>query len=106
MTTATTAPPGIETIADLLDRLGVPPQRIRMHPAPGTATEADVLMRPNGEKRLFELVDGVLVEKPMGYYESLLAGILVGFLRVFLEQQDLGFLLLPDATLRLAPGLV
>jgi hypothetical protein len=45
----------------------VPLCRIRMHPAPGTATEADVLMRPNGEKRLFELVDGVLVEKPMGY---------------------------------------
>jgi Uma2 family endonuclease len=101
------APPAIETLADLHQRLGaVPLCRIRMHPAPGTATEADVLMRPNGEKRLFELVDGVLVEKPMGYYESLLAGILVGLLRVYLDQHDLGFLLLPDATLRLAPGLV
>jgi hypothetical protein len=35
------------------------------------ATEADVLLRPNGEKQFFELVEGVLVEKPMGYYESL-----------------------------------
>ncbi len=41
MATAT-APP--ETVADLLDRLGrIPPERIRMQPPPGTATEADVL---------------------------------------------------------------
>jgi Uma2 family endonuclease len=107
MTTTLVAPPTIETLADLHKRLGgVPLHRIRMHPAPGTAVEADVLIRPNGEKHLFELVDGVLVEKPMGYYESLLAGILVGFLRLYLDQHDLGFLLLPDATLRLAPGLV
>src|ERR1043166_1829133 len=101
MTTATTAPPGIETIADLLDRLGVPPQRIRFHPPPGTATEADVLVRPNGEKRLFELVDGVLVEKPMGFYESLLAAWPIRLLGRFLDQHDLGFVLGVDATLRL-----
>ena len=107
MTPIASAPPAIETLADLHRRLGeVPLCRIRMHPAPGTATEADVLMRPNGEKRICELVDGVLVEKPLGYYESLLAGILVGLLSHFLEQHDLGFLLLPDATLRPAPGLV
>jgi Uma2 family endonuclease len=106
MATATTAPPVIETIADLLDRLGVPPQRIRFHPPPGTATEADVLLRPKGEKRLFELVEGVLVEKPMGVYESLLAAWLIRFLGRFLDQHDLGFLLGADATLRLEPGLV
>lgn len=34
----------IETLADLHERLGnVPLQRIRCHPAPGTATEADRL---------------------------------------------------------------
>ena len=41
-----------------------------------TATEADVLLRPKGEKRLFELVDGVLVEKALGIYEARLALIL------------------------------
>jgi Uma2 family endonuclease len=107
MTTTISISPAIETLADLHERLGgVPLHRIRFHPAPGTATESDVLLRPNGEKRLFELVDGVLVEKPMGYYESLLAALLIGFLRSFLEQNDLGIVLGADATLRLAPGRV
>lgn len=97
----------VETLADLLARLGhVPPERIRLHPAPGTATEADVLVRPGGDKRLCELIDGVLVDKPMGYYESLLAALLIRFLGRFLDEHDLGFVLGADATLRLAPGLV
>jgi Uma2 family endonuclease len=107
MITSATARPTIETLADLVDRLGgVPLDRIRFHPAPGTATEADVLARPDGEKRLLELVDGVLVEKPMGYYESILATILIQWLRNFLDQHDLGITLAPDGTLRLGPGLV
>ena len=84
----------------------MPLSRIRCHPAPGTATEADVLVYPQGEKRLYELVDGVLVEKPMGYYESLLAALLIRFLGSFLDVHDLGIVLGADATLRLAPGLV
>jgi hypothetical protein len=75
MTTTVAAPLAAETLADLHERLGrVPLSRIRCHPAPGMATEADVLIRPNGEKHFFELVEGVLVEKPMGYYEELPAG--------------------------------
>jgi Uma2 family endonuclease len=104
---AATALPRTATLADLLDRLGhVPPERIRLHPAPGTATEDDVLVRPGGEKRLCELIDGVLVDKPMGYYESLLATLLISFLWRFLDEHDLGIVLGADATLRLAPGLV
>jgi hypothetical protein len=62
------------TLADLLERLGrVPLDRIRSDPPPGTATERDVLEIAAREKRLCELVDGVLVEKPAGYLESLLA---------------------------------
>jgi Uma2 family endonuclease len=107
MATTVAAPPADETLADLHERLGhVPLERIRLHPAPGTATEAHVLIRPKGEKRLFELVDGVLVEKPMGFYESLVAAVLIGLLRDFLRQRDLGIVLGADATLRLAPGLV
>jgi Uma2 family endonuclease len=101
------AEPAIETLADLLERLGgVPLERIRFQPSPGTAVEADVLVRPGGEKRLFELVEGVLVEKPMGYYESLLAVVLIQSLGKYLEQNDLGIILGADATLRLAPRLV
>jgi Uma2 family endonuclease len=95
----------IETVADLLTRLGgVPPERIRFHPIPGTATEADVLDRPHGEKRLYELIDGVLVEKPTGYYESRLALLLGHFLEAFLATHDLGIVLGADAALRLMPG--
>ena len=89
MSSVATSSPTIETLADLLDRLGgVPPDRIRFHPYPGTATEEDVLARPGGVKRLCELVDGVLVEKAMGYYESLLAAVLIGFLRDYLKMND------------------
>jgi Uma2 family endonuclease len=107
MSGTVTAPPTRITLADLLAQIGsVPLERIPFPPAPGMATEADVLARPGGEKRIYELVDGILVEKPMGYYESLLAGILIQLLRNFLDQHDLGIVLGEAGTLRLAPGLV
>jgi Uma2 family endonuclease len=107
MTTAALISPASETLADLHARLGgVPLHRIRCHPAPGTATEADVLRHFGGEERLCELVDGVLVEKSVGYYESLLAVVLIRLLGNFLDVHDLGIVLGADATLRLAPGLV
>jgi hypothetical protein len=99
------APP--ETLADLHRRLGgIPLERIRCQPPPGTATEDDVLLRTHGEKRLFELVEGVLVEKTMGIYEARLAAVLVNLLERFLEQNDLGFVFGADATMRLRPRLV
>lgn len=108
MATAASALPASATLADLHAQLGsVPLQRIRCHPAPGTATEADVLRAVEGDdKHLCELVDGVLVEKPMGYYESLLAAVFIRLLGSFLDEHDLGIVLGADATLRLAPGLV
>jgi Uma2 family endonuclease len=97
-----------ETLADRLERLGgVSPARIPMFPAPGTATEEHVLTtRPGGEKRIYELVDGMLVEKGMGYYESRLTLIIGRYLDEYLEKHDLGIALGADGTLRLAPGLV
>ena len=50
--------------------LGVPPERIRLTPPPGTATEEDLERAP---KPVCELIDGVLVEKAMGTRESLIA---------------------------------
>src|SRR5437879_4543891 len=63
MATASTAPPVLETLADLLEKLGdVPLDRIRLQPPPGTATEEDVIAARNApERRLCELVEGVLV---------------------------------------------
>jgi Uma2 family endonuclease len=95
------------TLADLLHQLGdVPLERVWTRPAPGTATEQDVIDAEARGNRLCELVDGVLVEKTMGYYESRVAFVLGYFLESFLSRRDLGIALGADGTLRLMPGLV
>jgi Uma2 family endonuclease len=97
----------VVTLADLLERFGpIPAARIRYDPPPGTATEEDVVALEARDNRLFELVDGVLVEKAMGFYESYLAMRLAQFLLAFVEQHDLGIVAGADGMLRLAPGLV
>lgn len=56
------------TVADLVELFGpIPAWRIRNQPAPGTATEQDVIDIEAREDRLCELVEGVLVEKTVGY---------------------------------------
>ncbi len=107
MSIATLAPATVETVADLLESLGdIPPERIRMRPPPGTATEDDVLTVHASEKRLCELVDGVLVEKPMGYDESRLAAELIYALVDYLRSNDLGTAAGADGMMRLLTGLV
>jgi Uma2 family endonuclease len=98
----------IDTLADLLDRLGgIPLERIRFRPAPGTATEADALAAAEAPcKRLCELVDGVLVEKPMGFREALLAFFLGKLLDDFVRPRNLGLVTGADGTIRLFPGLL
>src|SRR5947208_2190415 len=95
------------TAADLLNRFGaIPLRRIRQDPPPGSATEQDVIDIHNWEKRLYELVDGVLVEKTMGVQESYVSVLLAGLLGQFAVRNGLGFVLGPDGMARLAPGLV
>src|SRR5260370_17318147 len=97
----------VRTVADLLKRLGnVPPERVWFRPVPGTATEQDVIDIEAHENRLCELVDGVLVEKTVGYYESRVAAVLIYYIQQFLMRYDLGIVLAPDGTLRLMPGLL
>ena len=86
--------PQSDSLADMLHRLGdVPLERVLAHPAPGTATPADVLRLCDGDdKRLCELVDGVLVEKAMGHRESRLALILARLIGNYLEVHNLGIL--------------
>jgi Uma2 family endonuclease len=96
-----------ETMGELLAQLGdISPSRVRLKPAPGKATERDVLDILNRTDRLYELVDGVLVEKVMGYTESSLACDLIKLLGIFLDQHNLGNLAGPDGTMRLMPKLV
>jgi Uma2 family endonuclease len=91
------------TLADLLHELGdIPPERVLRTPPPGAATEADLLrLLHAADKRLCELVDGVLVEKPMGWYEARLATILCHLIEAYLEDNDIGFIVGPDAPHRL-----
>ena len=103
------APPqhAIQTIADLLERLGdIPPERIRFHPPPGTAKERDLIAVKDRENRTCELIDGVLVEKAVGIRKSLLAGLIGTVLRIFVDPLNLGLVLGADCALRLVPGLV
>lgn len=94
------------TAAQLSERFGaIPLWRIVHDPLPGLATEGDVI-RLEQENRLCELVDGVLVEKTMGWYESWMAVRLASFLREFVDARQLGLVLGADGLIRLMPNLV
>ena len=56
--------------------------------------------------RLVELVDGVLVEKAMGFIASVVAVQIILRLGRFVERQRLGLVAGPDGAQRLMPGLV
>src|SRR5262245_61712788 len=95
------------SLADLLHCLGdIPPERIRLRPAPGTATEEDLLHILDHEDRLYELVEGTLVEKAIGFRESVLAANVSTFLSVFVRHHDLGVVTGAAGTIRLLKGLV
>ncbi len=95
-----------ETLADLHERLGfVPLDRIRMDPPPGTATEADVIRHlDGGNKRLYELIDGTLVEKAVGTLESILAAALITRLSNYADTHDLGLVSGADGPFRMLLG--
>jgi len=95
------------TVADLHERLGgVPLERIRMNPPPGTATETDLLEVHGKTDYLCELVDGTLVEKTMGNPESILAAAVITLLGSFVKPRKLGVVMAPDAMLRILPDQV
>ena len=107
LATAPPTKPRLRTLADKLARLGdIPPDRVRLTPPPGTATEADLLAASASDNTIYELVDGTLVEKAVGYAESCLTGAIGSFLRAFVVPRRLGKVSGPDGMLRLFPGLV
>jgi Uma2 family endonuclease len=96
-----------DTLADLLNRLGdISPDRVRLHPPLGTATIKDVVDIQAHEKRLFELINGVLVEKGMGYRESLLAGAILAALREWIVPRNLGLVSGESGMMQLLPDQV
>lgn len=95
-----------ETLADILRAVGdVPLRRIRF--PVGNATEDDVInWLDGGDKRICELIDGVLVEKAMGVRESMIAALLVHYLQEFVLARELGLVFSTDGPFRLRPGQV
>ena len=111
MTSTTSNPPvglaryrnGAEWHHDLGD---VPLERVIFNPAPGTATEADLIRKVEVEKLLCELINGTLVAKPMGYLESCIAAALIEFLGAYVRRHKLGHVTGEAGLMRLAVGLV
>jgi Uma2 family endonuclease len=96
--------PPLRTIADLLHQLGdIPPGRVRFDPVPGTATIKDLLKSDNEG---CELVEGTLVEKPVGMEESWLAMWLGKLLIDFVQPRNLGIVSGEQGMLELQSGLV
>ncbi|HEX4588984.1 MAG TPA: Uma2 family endonuclease [Gemmataceae bacterium] len=95
----------LRTLAELMDHLGgIPAARIRLHPTPGTATAEDAFAVKRNEDRLCEVIDGVLVEKATGYFESWVALILSHAIMNYLDQNDLGIVTGSAGPLFVEPG--
>src|SRR6186713_485501 len=76
--------------AEWLRALGdIPLERVIFDPWPGTATEAD-LLHLVARDRLCELIDGTLVEKPVGYWEAQIAIALAKVLASYVDDRGLG----------------
>jgi Uma2 family endonuclease len=84
-------------VADLLKRLAVPAERILLDPQPGFATEEDAI-----QNKMCELIDGTLVEKAMGFYESRMAIALIYYLERYFDGNPIGFLLESAGMIRVA----
>jgi Uma2 family endonuclease len=107
MATPATSSASVWTAVDLVARFGaISLDRVRTIPLPGLATERDVIEIHDRENRLCELLDGSLLEKTMGGYESYLAALVCRVLGEFVQKHDLGIVLGADGMLRLARGLV
>ena len=87
-----------ERLADFGD---IDASRVRSDPAPGHATIADLIRASDEDGRLYELIDNTLVEKAVGWQESLLAMVLGQWLRNFLDNHNLGVVTGPDGMSRL-----
>jgi Uma2 family endonuclease len=102
VSTASDAGFPIWTASEVIARFGdIPIARLRTSPPPGEATEADVIELHERHDRLFELIDGTLVEKAMGWRESYLAAWIATLLNNFVQPRKLGLVLGSDGMFRL-----
>ncbi len=95
---------GYLTVADLQEQLGgIPPERICLYPPPGTATEDDLYAAMDRRDGIYELVDGVLVRKPMELYESIIAVEILYLLKRFVDERNLGKVAGADGMMKILP---
>jgi Uma2 family endonuclease len=95
------------TIADLLEGLGgIPARRVVWRPTPGTATERDLIELHQRTNRPYELIDCTLVEKAVGFDESIIGYFLGLALGAYIKTHDIGKPVGDNALMRLFPGLV
>jgi Uma2 family endonuclease len=95
-----------ENLSDILAELGgIPVDRVHREPTPGRAT-IDDLVRLNNNGSQCELVDGTLVEKAMGWRESLIAALLVELIGGYARRNNLGVVTGADGFIQLLGSLV
>jgi len=82
------------TLADYSQQLGgISVERIRQHPAPGTATVDDcIAVNESKIGGLCEWVDGTLVEKAMSFEASVVAVAIIRIVSMFVTQHRLGLI--------------
>lgn len=101
------APSGHADLSGWARSLGdIPFGRIVLDPWPGTATDQDLLRFVERDKRLCELIDGTLVEKPVGYDEESIGSALLVHMWNFVKPRKLGWVNGAAATIRMASGRV
>jgi len=84
----------------------IPAERILLFPYNGPATQEDVVYLDDHHNLVCELIDGILVRKPMASEESRLAMFLGRKIGNFAENQKLGDVLGEAGLLELMPGQV
>ncbi|MEX2137738.1 MAG: Uma2 family endonuclease [Pirellulales bacterium] len=92
---------------DLVSRFGqIPLRRVRTRPPPGSATEEDLIELNERGTTLYELVDGTLVEKAMGWNEAVLESQIGSILTSFVNSRKLGIVASASGPYRLAASKV
>jgi Uma2 family endonuclease len=100
-------PRKVWTVLDLYRKFGpIASERIRLDPPPGCGTVEDVDRLNNHEDRLYELVDGILVEKTVGLEESIVAINIATRLNIFVVPLGLGVVAGEADTIQLDINLV
>lgn len=96
-----------QTFAQLLHELGdIPPGRVRCQPRPGTATVADLIEVVDGLRIPCELVDGTLVDRAIGFRESVVSAALLSEVVRVVSRDNLGAVTGARGTMEILPGLV